>query len=51
VCTAVAELGRCTEASEWMRKAIDEARQTNEIVDAVRLESELPKYRENECRP
>ena len=51
VALALAELGRCTEAAEWMRKAIDEARQTNEIVDAVRLESELPKYRGNECRP
>ncbi len=51
VALALAELGRCTEASEWMRKAIDEARRTNEIVDAVRLENELPKYAGNECRP
>jgi len=51
VALALAELGRCQEASEWMRKAIDEARNTNEIVDAVRLESELPKYGGNECRP
>ena len=48
---ALAELGRCQEASEWMRKAIDEARRTNEIFDAVRLESELRKYSGNECRP
>ena len=51
VALALAELGRCTDASEWMRKAIDEARQTNEIVNAVRLENELPKYSGNECRP
>ena len=51
VALALAELGQCREASEWMRKAIDEARQTNEIVDAVRLENELPKYSGDECRP
>jgi hypothetical protein len=34
-----------------MRKAIDEARHTNNLFDAVRLESELPKYGGNECRP
>jgi len=51
VALALAELGRCTEASEWMRKAIDEARRTNEIFEAVRLESELTKYSGNECRP
>ena len=51
VALALAELGRCNEASEWMRKAIDEARRTNEIVAAVRLESELPKYSGTECRP
>jgi len=51
VALALAEIGRCTEASEWMRKAIEEARRTNEIVDAVRLEAELPKYGGNECRP
>jgi tetratricopeptide (TPR) repeat protein len=51
VAIALAELGRCTEASEWMRKAIDEARRTNEMFDAVRLESELAKYGGNDCRP
>ena len=51
VALALAELGRCAEASEWMQKAIDEARQTNAIADAVRLENELPKYGGNECRP
>ena len=52
VALALAELGRCAEALEWMQKAIDEARRANEIVDAVRLESgELPKYAGNECRP
>jgi tetratricopeptide (TPR) repeat protein len=51
VALALAELGRCREASEWMRKAIDEARHTNNLFDAVRLESELPKYGGNECRP
>jgi tetratricopeptide (TPR) repeat protein len=51
VALALAELGRCGEASEWMRKAIEEARRTNEIVDAVRLESELPKYGGAVCRP
>lgn len=51
VALALAELGRCKEASEWMRKAIDEARRTNDTFDAVRLESELPKYGRSECRP
>jgi tetratricopeptide (TPR) repeat protein len=51
VALALAEIGRCQEASEWMRKAIEEARQTNEIAEAVRLESELPKYGGTECRP
>jgi tetratricopeptide (TPR) repeat protein len=51
VALALAELGRCDEASAWMRKAIDEARRTNEIFEAVRLESELPKYGGSECRP
>ena len=51
VALALAELGRCSEAADWMRKAIDEARRTNEVVDAVRLEGELPKYLAAECRP
>lgn len=51
VALALAELGRCGDALEWMRKAIAEARRTNEIVDAVRLESELPKYSGAQCRP
>jgi len=51
VALALAELGRCSEAADWMRKAIDEARRTNEVVDAVRLEDELPKYLAAECRP
>ena len=51
VALALAELGRCNEASEWMRKAIAGARSANEIADAVRLESALPKYGGNDCRP
>jgi tetratricopeptide (TPR) repeat protein len=51
VALALAELGRCQEASEWMRKAIDEARRTNDVVAAVRLEAELPKYLGTGCRP
>jgi tetratricopeptide (TPR) repeat protein len=51
VALALAESGRCAEAAEWIRKGIDEARRTNEIVDAVRLESELPKYAGPACRP
>jgi tetratricopeptide (TPR) repeat protein len=51
VALALAELGRCQEASEWLRQAIDEARRANEVVEAARLESELPKYGGSECRP
>jgi tetratricopeptide (TPR) repeat protein len=51
VALALAELGRCGEAVEWMQKGIAEARRTDEIVDAVRLESELPKYAGVTCRP
>jgi tetratricopeptide (TPR) repeat protein len=51
IALALAELGRCSEASEAIRKAIDEARHANALFDAVRLESELPKYSGKECRP
>jgi tetratricopeptide (TPR) repeat protein len=47
VALALAELERCAEALEWMRRAIAAARGE----EASRLKQELPRYRIAACRP
>ena len=46
VALALAELGRCGEAAEWMRRAVAGA----EGQEAVRLRGELPNYESATCR-
>jgi tetratricopeptide (TPR) repeat protein len=51
VAMALAELGRCDEAAEWMRRAIDDADRTKETAEAARLRGEAGKYAMRPCRP
>jgi len=50
VAMALAELGRCDEALEWMQRAVAEAAQANDA-DATRLKGEISKYESASCRP
>jgi Flp pilus assembly protein TadD len=50
VAMALAELGRCDEAADWMRRAIEEADRTN-AAEATRLRGEAGKYAARPCRP
>jgi hypothetical protein len=47
---ALAELGRCDEAADWMRRAIEEADRTN-AAEATRLRGEAGTYAARPCRP
>jgi|SRR5688572_1158417 len=51
VALALAELGRCQEAAEWMRRAIDDAARAQDAVQAARLRGEIAKYSGAPCRP
>ena len=51
VAIALAELGRCDEAVDWMRRAIDDADRAKDTAEAVRLRSEASKYAARPCRP
>jgi len=48
---ALAELGRCAEAGDWMRRAIEDADRANDAAEAARLRSEAGKYAARPCRP
>jgi tetratricopeptide (TPR) repeat protein len=50
VALALAELGRCAEASDWMRRAIAQAEAANNSAESARLKGELPKYESTGCR-
>ena len=50
VALALAELGRCVEAAEWMRKSIGQAMQEGDSGEIERLRRELPRYGEATCR-
>jgi tetratricopeptide (TPR) repeat protein len=51
VALALAELGRCDEASEWMRRGVREAEQAKDASEIARLRAEVPKYEGAACRP
>jgi tetratricopeptide (TPR) repeat protein len=50
VALALAELGRCEEARNWMMRAIAEARRMKDDAEAARLERELARYKGDPCR-
>jgi tetratricopeptide (TPR) repeat protein len=51
IALSLAELGRCAEAAEWMRKAIAQAIEDGDTGESARLRSETPKYGASACRP
>jgi len=51
IALALAELGRCREAMEWMTRAVASAERAKNATEAARLRSELPKYARSACRP
>jgi hypothetical protein len=51
VALALAELGRCAEALDRMRRAIADAERSTNASEAGRLKSELSKYETASCRP
>lgn len=50
IALALAELGRCGEALEWMRRAVAEAERAGDVAEAARLKSEVPRYTAASCR-
>jgi tetratricopeptide (TPR) repeat protein len=51
VALALAELERCDEAADWMRRAIAEAERAKDRSEATRLSSEAARYAKRPCRP
>jgi tetratricopeptide (TPR) repeat protein len=51
IALALAELGRCGEAMEWMKRAVASAERSARGPEAARLTGELPKYARAACRP
>jgi tetratricopeptide (TPR) repeat protein len=50
VALALAELGRCDEALDWMRRAVAAAQDANDDAQTARLRAETPKYQASSCR-
>lgn len=50
VALALAELGRCTEAADWMRGAIAQAEREQDTEELTRLKAEAPRYERELCR-
>jgi tetratricopeptide (TPR) repeat protein len=50
VALALAELGRCADAAQWMRRAVTAAEGAGEEAEAARLRGEMPKYDPAACR-
>jgi tetratricopeptide (TPR) repeat protein len=50
VALALAELGRCGEAREWMQRALTLANKSADAEEAARLRRELPAYEGDSCR-
>lgn len=46
---ALAELGRCTEALDWMRRAVEGARRAADSKEAERLAAQVPRYTTASC--
>jgi tetratricopeptide (TPR) repeat protein len=51
VALALAELGRCADALNWMKRAIAAAERANDAAETARLKGEMPKYSAAPCRP
>jgi tetratricopeptide (TPR) repeat protein len=51
VALALAELGRCTEASAWLQKAVEQAQRDGDVSAATRLRSQASRYGGDTCRP
>jgi Flp pilus assembly protein TadD len=51
IALALAELGRCREALDWMKRAIASAEREKNSAEATRLRGELTKYQGQSCRP
>jgi tetratricopeptide (TPR) repeat protein len=51
VALSLSELGRCAEAADWLRRAIEEAASVGDATQIARLKGELPKYLTTPCRP
>lgn len=51
VALALAELGRCAEAADWIRRAAADAGRARDTAEVARLRGEVPKYTANSCRP
>ncbi|HET9361763.1 MAG TPA: tetratricopeptide repeat protein [Vicinamibacterales bacterium] len=51
VAMSLAELGRCDEAAEWIRRAVTEAAQLKDTMESARLRGEAAKYETASCRP
>jgi tetratricopeptide (TPR) repeat protein len=47
---ALAEMGRCPEAAEWMRRAVAEAERASDSAEAARLRIGVPQYETTACR-
>ncbi len=51
VALALAELGRCGEAQDWMTRAVSSAERAKNTAETARLSGEMPKYARATCRP
>jgi len=51
IALALAELGRCDEAMDWMKRAVASAERGKNAAEAARLSGEMPKYGRATCRP
>jgi tetratricopeptide (TPR) repeat protein len=51
IALALAELGRCGEAMDWMKRAVLSAERGKNAAEAARLTGELAKYQQRACRP
>jgi tetratricopeptide (TPR) repeat protein len=50
IALALAELERCDDALASMKRAIADAEQIRDVIEAARLRRELPKYETSSCR-
>jgi tetratricopeptide (TPR) repeat protein len=51
VAMSFAELGRCADAAEWMRRAVAEAEAGNDAAEVARLAKQASEYATVPCRP
>jgi len=51
IALALAELGRCDEAMNWMKRAVSSAERAKNAAEVARLSGEVPKYARISCRP